>query len=344
MQQTSQVEGTELQQMFFQKVKASLPPHLSLVDEVAQLLNISNDSAYRRIRGEKSLSLDELQKISSYFHLSIDNIFQLKSDYATFSGKYIAEENFDFGEYLGQMVKDLQYISSFKQKEIIFVSKDIPMFHYLAYPELASFKYFFWMKTILQFSKFANVPFQFEVLIEEAAKTGINVIKLYNGIPSTEIMSIENINTTLRQIEYYKETYQFKNKEELNLLYDKLHEMADHISCEAEKGVKFLPGQNGNHLTGSYKLYVNDYIIGDNSNVVTLDNNKVSFIIHAHVNYLMINDPKFTSYHYAFVQNVIKKSILISEVGEKYRSRFFYLIHDRIEQCRNNQLQTIGKL
>lgn len=43
----------ELQQHFFDHIKERLPTHLSLVDEVAELLSISNDSAYRRIRGEK---------------------------------------------------------------------------------------------------------------------------------------------------------------------------------------------------------------------------------------------------------------------------------------------------
>jgi len=33
-----------------------------MADEVAELLNISNDSAYRRIRGEKLLYFGELKK------------------------------------------------------------------------------------------------------------------------------------------------------------------------------------------------------------------------------------------------------------------------------------------
>ena len=47
----------DIQGNFFKQIKQNLPAHLSLADEVAELLNISQDSAYRRIRGEKSLAL-----------------------------------------------------------------------------------------------------------------------------------------------------------------------------------------------------------------------------------------------------------------------------------------------
>jgi hypothetical protein len=43
-------EGAQLQ--FFKHIKSILPAHLSLVDAVADVLEVSNDSAYRRIRGE----------------------------------------------------------------------------------------------------------------------------------------------------------------------------------------------------------------------------------------------------------------------------------------------------
>jgi hypothetical protein len=38
----------------------------------------------------------------------------------------------------------------------------------------------------------------------------------------------------------------------------------------------------------------------------------------------------------------MRKSMLISETGEKYRSRFFHLIQEKIDQCRNNKLETMG--
>ncbi len=51
------METIELQQQLFQHLKENLPAHLSLVDELCSLLNLSADSVYRRIRGEKPITL-----------------------------------------------------------------------------------------------------------------------------------------------------------------------------------------------------------------------------------------------------------------------------------------------
>jgi hypothetical protein len=338
------METNQLQQLFFQQIKSKLPAHLSLVDDVAELLGISNDSSYRRIRGEKSISLDEMGKLADHYKVSVDQLLHLQTDAGTFTGKYITASDFDFEKYLEQVLADLKNIAAFKQKEVIWLSKDIPVFHYFNFPELASFKYFFWMKTLLQFPQFAHTPFSFDVLMKPLVDIGLKISNAYNSIPGAEIMSIENINTTLRQIEYFKETYVFQSAADLEVIYKQLHEMTDHLASMAEEGAKFLPGYQPNSQSAEFKMYVNDFIIGDNSSIATLDGNRISFIVHGHLNYLVISDPRFTAYHHDFAQKIIKKSILISGVGEKYSTRFFYFIHDRIEQCRNNKLQTIGKL
>ena len=338
------METNKLQQLLFENIKAKLPPHVSLVDEVAELLDISNDNSYRKVRGETAVSLEEISKLAAYFKISVDQVLKVQTDGGTFTGKYVTSDNFNFEKYLEQQLNDLRFVASFKRNELTYLSKDIPVFHFFAFPELAAFKYFFWMKTLLQFPQFAHTTFSFDLFMQTLIDVGFKVIDTYNTIPGTEIMSIENINTTLRQIEYCKETYLFRSKEDLKILFRRLHEMTDHLENMAEAGKKFMPGQKPNDQAAEYNLYVNDFLIGDNSILVTTDGNKISFIVHGHVNYIMITNPVFTSYHFNFVQNILKRSILISNVGEKYRSRFFHIIRHRIEQCRLDKMEAVGKL
>ncbi|MGZ3753403.1 MAG: helix-turn-helix domain-containing protein [Mucilaginibacter sp.] len=68
------MDSSQTQQLFFNHIRSKLPSHLSFVDEVAELLNISNDSAYRRIRGEKPLGLDEVQVLCNKHHVSLDQL------------------------------------------------------------------------------------------------------------------------------------------------------------------------------------------------------------------------------------------------------------------------------
>ena len=75
----------ESQELLFNQIRQNLPPNISLVDEIADLLDISNDSAYRRIRGEKMLSINELQKLSKHFGISLDLLFSLESGNVVFN-------------------------------------------------------------------------------------------------------------------------------------------------------------------------------------------------------------------------------------------------------------------
>ena len=78
------MDANHPQVLLFRYIKSSLPGHVSLVDQIADLLNISNDSAYRRIRGEKEISLSELKALSEHFKISLDQVLQLKNELVVF--------------------------------------------------------------------------------------------------------------------------------------------------------------------------------------------------------------------------------------------------------------------
>ena len=74
------MSNMSIQAKFFQLVKERIDPHLSFVDELAELLELSNDSAYRRIRGETSLTFEELAKLSRHFGVSLDALMDSDSN------------------------------------------------------------------------------------------------------------------------------------------------------------------------------------------------------------------------------------------------------------------------
>ena len=112
---------SQLQINLFQYIKSVIPANISFVEEIADVLEISNDSAYRRIRGEKEITLDEIQKLSNRFRISIDQILKVKNDVTLFTGNFIDAVHFDFIRYLDEVVYgNLHYIESFKQKEFFY--------------------------------------------------------------------------------------------------------------------------------------------------------------------------------------------------------------------------------
>mgnify|MGYP001792391527 FL=1 len=112
------MQPADAQQLFFQHIKGLLSPHLSLADEVANVLNISNDSAYRRIRGDKAIALDEIKKLCIHFRISLDQFMHLNSDSVLFTGKLADRTDFSFDLYLDNFLSEMQMINSFEEKEM----------------------------------------------------------------------------------------------------------------------------------------------------------------------------------------------------------------------------------
>ena len=326
------MEPTSAQHLFFTHIKSLLPPHLSLADEIAETLNISNDSAYRRIRGEKELPLEEIKKLCIKYHISLDQFLHLQTDSVIFNGKLADDSNFNFELYLQDFLYQLQVIDSFDQKELYYMSKDIPIFHHYNFPELAAFKYFFWMKTILNYRNYNRMKFDISRISENFIKTGEKILATYNNIPSTEIWSVENVNSTIRQIEYCLDTNVFETKQDAIKIFECLEKSMDHVELQAEAGHKINQPKTGKNPGASYKLYVNEFIVGDNTVMPVINGKKMVYLNHSHLNYTLTKDVKFCDYIYNFFQNVIHKSTLISIVCEKERTQFFNRIREHIDR------------
>jgi len=324
--------GSEnVQVSFFQHIKALLPPHLSLVDEIAELLHISNDSAYRRIRGEKPMAFDELQNLCGHFKISLDQFFHLQSDSLVFTGRTAGQDTFDYEQYLQDVIRNLKLMNSFSSKELYYLNKDIPIFHYFHYPEMAVFKSFFWMKTILHYPQYASQSFRLDgSLNEKVLELGHQMLDAYHSLPSQEIWNTESINSTIRQIEYYKNSGVFASRQDIIIIYDSLQKIIDHLECQAEAGYKFTAGSSIEKAGAPYKIYVNEFILGDNTILAMLGDRRITYVNHSVLNYLVTSDPGFCEYTYQHIRNIIKRSTLISEVGEKERKRFFNILREKV--------------
>lgn len=326
-----------LQQLFFQHIKSALAPHLSLVDEVSGILNISNDSAYRRIRGEKPISFEEIQKLSSYFKVSLDQILHLQSDALVFTGRVDYDSPTTFEDYLASVHRNLCIINGFESKHIYFLMKDIPPFVHFQVPELSAFKFYFWMKSILHYESMQKVKFSIDdPVYDKYHVLSKKVITEYNKIPTTEIWNVESINSTIRQIDFFRDSGLYKSNADVKLLYQKLEELIDHIEKQAETGLKFSIGTEPNSQSAKYRLFVNEFVTLDNTLLAEMNSTKLTFINHSVLYFVATRDEQFNKASFTFVDNLMKKSTLISEVGEKERVRFFKLLRDKIHGRQNS--------
>jgi hypothetical protein len=329
------MDSSALQQQLFRQIKSMLPGNISFADAIADLLDISADSAYRRIRGEKLISFEEIQKLSSHYHISLDTMLQIDSKAKVFYGTWLGQENYGFEQYLQNMHDLLFSISKGDQKLIYYEAKDFPPFYYFHFPELAIFKNYFWMRVILSYPEYSKLQYEDCSLDGDLAKTGQEIIKYFNKVPSIEIWSMETINSTLNQIQYCREVGAFKREESIAILYEKLVALLEHVRDQAECGEKLALGQKP-YGGPQFRLYYNEAYLGHNTIMTVVDGVETVFVNHGVLNLMYTHDKDFCANTRWYFENTMKKSAPISNVNDKERSKFFNHMLEKVSQAKAN--------
>ncbi|HEV8084375.1 MAG TPA: hypothetical protein VGP55_14305 [Chitinophagaceae bacterium] len=200
------------------------------------------------------------------------------------------------------------------------------------FPELAAFKCYFWSRYDLDYPKFNKGQFLIEDFIDIFNNTGKKISDLYLKIPSVEIWNLDCINTTIRQIDYYRESRIFKSQQDSETVYSCLEKLVDYIELMVEYGYKFPFGKPDQKEKVKYNVYINEFVLGDNTILVELDGEKMVFLNHNVINYMMTNNKEFINYTFETLKVLLRKSMLISEISEKDRQLFFNTLRERIHE------------
>jgi plasmid maintenance system antidote protein VapI len=315
-----------IQSAFLDQIRSRLPEKISFVDKLAELLEVSRDSAYRRIRGETVLSMDEAKKLCEYFAVSLDALLSPAVNTSLFHHRAMST-SYTLEQWLNSVGRNLEYISSCKEKEMIFAARDMPIFHHFRLPELSAFKMFFWLKTVIRDPNYTNQLFQQELIPAQILQAANKLWKLYATVPSTEIWSDEAINETIKQIEFYHECRFFANKNQAALLCDRLIELITLIKGEARQGTK-----SGGE---EFKLFENEILIANNTVLARMNNTRIVYINYNTLSLLTTHQQSFCDKTEKYLSNLTKNSTLISTSAEKERNKFFNMMKERIEVFKN---------
>ena len=194
-----------IQSIFLDQIRKKLKSNESLADELAEILNISRDSAYRRIRGETVLSLDEAKLLCIRYGVSLDNLITGTGDMVSFHCRAVDSRNFTIEKWLKSLAGNLETLRKFRDHLLICCAKDLGPCYYLNSPLLGPFKMFFWMSSFWTYENLQGVRFSPDLVSKELIDSGKKVWMLYTDTPRIEIWSDETFFVTLRQIEFYHE-------------------------------------------------------------------------------------------------------------------------------------------
>jgi hypothetical protein len=325
------MDTDQSQEFLFQQIKELLPPQVSMVEAVSEILHVSSDSSYRRIRGETPLVLHEAKQLCDHFHISLDQLLDVQSGATMFQNVRIDYEAYNYEQYLKGLIQQAQQLRNFFHAELSYLSKDVPIFHNFYFKPLIAFRYFFWMKTMQLDPGFASRHFDFNCITPQIESLSQELLREYQCVPSTEIWNTESINSAISQIEFYKDSGYFSSAADIKTVYEALEETIQHMKVQAEFGCKFMPGENPQMKKTNFRFFFNRVILGDNTILVTTDSTRTAYLNYGLLNYIVTKDEAFCKDCYDDIENIKKRSTLLSQTSERQRNIFFGILLSKID-------------
>ncbi len=324
------------QKILFEQVEEKLPVHTSLVHELSEMLDVSTDSAYRRIRGQTKVSLEEAVVIARKFSLSLDAMFHHTKNSFPFTYKGVNYNIKDLESYYRGILMEFDKADSFDQSKIFYATKDVPMFHIFNFPEVAALRLFFWKKTIYDLEEYKSKTFSLDEVVENPIiNIGKQMTAKYSKIPSVEIWSDEVIMSTVNPILYYYESGVIEKRSVALLLLDKIDEFLIHIRKQAEVGGKFKPGQETLLHPGNFEMYYNEVTLTNNTIVLETGGKRHAYLVQSAVDYLFTDNDIFCDRTVSWIEHLTRKSVNISNQAEKFRQKFFTQMHRQVDRVRD---------
>jgi len=318
---------SDIQASFLSSLRNRIPEHLSLSDELACLLHISRDSAYRRIREETILTLDEVQILCNRYNLSVDSLLAEETNNVSFEYRAQYGPGLLLKSWLESILTQLKTLELAEDADMIWHSKDLPIFHYFQFPRLAAFKFFWWVN-LSAGDDFAHDQYNEGLVGPDLMELAERIWRSYSRIPSTEIISRELINTTLRQIEYSFDSGLLERSQAVALCKD-ASDMIRQLENQVQQGSK-SEGEGA----GKFEVYMNELLIGDNTILFKAGDQQTTFVTHNNFNILSTSHSTFCRQTDQYMKSTIQRSVLISRVAQKERIKFFNRVHRQIDEVK----------
>ncbi len=330
---TKKIMGKEgginsIQEQFISKLKTAIPANENLVQSIADTLNLSLDSAYRRIRCEKLFDIDEVAILCKTYKVRFDDEVNTLANGANFNFNLLENSKEKFRQWLQSILENLKQISSRPENTIIYSADDVPIWHHFNDDYLIKFKIFYWLKTILADPDFVDKNFDADLISNDLVQMAKDVAFYYNQTTSIEIWTEDTFNSTLKQVEYFWGSGFFKTKEDaVNVCNSIYHELSilQKICANSRKSENGKP---------NFTMYHSEVMVGNNSIVATIGQTKISYVSYNTFNMMTTTNDKFVNEAEQWLKNLIKKSILISGVGEKQRNQFFRKLTQRLDKLK----------
>lgn len=327
------ISATEIQQkQLFELIKRYVPEQEKLAVVLSEMLDLSTDAVYRRMRGQKELTFSELSKLCRHFNVSFDSLCGIENTDVVF--KYTSlEQDFDvnYKIYLRNLRDALYKLMHGRNSKMIFVATDIPVMHLVNYPELMAFKVHTQQRKEIKNDGTLHTFDPAAILDDELLQLYREIAEYYKRIPSVEIWTQDTLDMILKLINYFSEIGDFGTSDIPVKLLDQLREMMDQLRDSA------LRGSNSNFInSNTFNLYMSEIALENNYVYVEDDSFQAVFLKTYMINSILTHNKVFCNDVKSWMDNLISKSVSLTGCSQKQCYQFFRHLCGKIEETKKN--------
>lgn len=315
-----------MQEQFIRLLKTKSPDSTSFADEIASVLDIGYDAAYRRINLKTSITLEEGVKLARHYKISLNKLFEIGN-----ANTLIAElppqpkDEIGLEMYFKASLNNVLPLTKLKNSEMIYSAKDIPFFHTLNDSYLTRYKMYVWLKDLNIDMAKSKITFDewMKTIPDSLLQSAYNLSAVYKYIDITELWNDNTVTGTLQQVLYYFEAG-LVSKDMALQICDDIDKVIKHTE-EQTIQQSLIGAQNKN----SYHLYKCDLHTLTNTVMVITPFQKVFFTPFTVLSYFKIEHQETCEMMYEFLQKQMSISKLLATSGERDRTLFFKTIHQK---------------
>jgi len=295
-------------------IKQQIADNESLACKLMNILFISKEAAYRRIRGEVPFTFFEAAKIANKLNISLDSVIGNSDPYnAPFSMNFLQYTDMNKYHYsfFEELIIGMQQIKDFPVSELGTSSNILPAYMTHKYESLFKFNVFKWGQYYTQSD---TKSFKELIFTDRLMFLNQQYAKLVKDIKVTEVvLDYMAFNYLCNDIIYFKENGILQNecveilKKDLNLLIDDLEVIL--YKGEYENGHKI-------------NIYISDLNFESSYHYVHMGTYHLALIDAFGMNDVSSNDKGVYSAVKDWISSLKRFSTLISGTGEKFRIKY----------------------
>ena len=313
----------DLNKRLVENVLKHIPKNKKPVIYLVNTLNISRESAYRRIRGDIPFTVEELITLATQLEFSIDSIYdQERQNHAFSDFSRTGKQTTNFFLFMLRKYNELlEKVNYAKKLEVMMAFNTFPPPFYANFPNLFKFTYYKWLYQDNEINR--NIPYIETVIPGEVAIYQREIAgNLMKGTNMTLILDMNIFLNLIKEIQYFYQRKLLTNEELLLLKKEAVHmiELYEEIV------------QTGIYGSSKIQLYLSSLCVNSNTIYYNYDDNVNPLFWIFTINPVVIQNAGMISVQLKWLNSLKRQSALITQSNEILQAEFFFQQRDYIDK------------